>query len=320
MTDWRSHIESYISERLPSAQSVEIAHLFGMPAGASNETVGMDVRVTCDGHQFELPLVLRPQRERGILAPYNIARQFEVMRALARTAVPVPAVLWHEPGSDTVGAPFYFMVRVPGETLPLFWYGSASPRLHAIAAALASVHAVDWRGLGLDHILGATVQQSSVATELASWDQRLDRLGLANQELVARLRRFLVANEPSDARLAFLHGDPNPGNYLIRDDTVAAVLDWELATLGDPRSDLGFYAALCAIFGGMPSHDGRTVLSDAYASVTGQSLTSLDYYEALGLFRMAVVTAGWGGFSRFGHGSELIERRLATLFGPRWAA
>lgn len=320
MTGWTARLEAFIAERLPSADSVEVLHVFGMPAGASNETVGLDVRITCDVHTFELPLVLRPQRERGILAPYDVGRQFRVMRALSATDVPVPPVLWHEPGDDVLGVPFYFMLRVPGETLPLFWYGGASPRLYAIAEALAAVHAVDWRRLQLDRVLGLTVLPASVATEIAGWDHRLHRLGLANQELVAKLRRFLLANEPADARVAFLHGDPNPGNYLMRGDRVGAVLDWELASLGDPRSDLGFYAALCTVFGGMPAHEGRTVLSDAYASVTGQRLTALDYYEALGLFRMAVVTAGWGGFSRFGHGTELIERRLAALFGPRWAA
>ena len=70
-----------------------------------------------------------------------------------------------------------------------------------------------------------------------------------------------MRHEPADARHALLHGDPNPGNYLIRDGRAVAVIDWELAGVGDPRSDLGFYAALLTIFGDWPSSDGETELS-----------------------------------------------------------
>ncbi|MDZ7728932.1 MAG: hypothetical protein U5Q44_12455 [Dehalococcoidia bacterium] len=96
------------------------------------------------------------------------------------------------------------------------------------------------------------------------------------------------------------------------------MLDWELAAIGDPRSDLGFYAALSAIFGGLPSSGGATVLSEAYEDVTGTKLHNLDYYEALGLYRMAVVISGWAGHAGLGWGLELIARRLSVLFGPRW--
>ncbi|MBI5657261.1 MAG: phosphotransferase, partial [Geobacter sp.] len=103
-----------------------------------HDTVGIDLEVGCDGHQFAIPLVLRPQRPDGILAPYDVHRQFRVMRALASTDAPVPAVLWHESDVRVLGAPFFLMERVVGETLPLFWYG-ASPRLTAAAELLATI-------------------------------------------------------------------------------------------------------------------------------------------------------------------------------------
>jgi aminoglycoside phosphotransferase (APT) family kinase protein len=118
-----------------------------------------------------------------------------------------------------------------------------------------------------------------------------------------------------------LHGDPNPGNYLLDGDSVAAVVDWELAAVGDPRSDLGFYAALLTVFGGMPGEGGQTLLSSAYEGVTGRRLHNLAYYEALGLYKMMVVLAGWGGRAPgLGFfGMEAVSRRLSTLLGPRWA-
>jgi aminoglycoside phosphotransferase (APT) family kinase protein len=324
--DWRARLLAYLRGQLPSAEALEFSRLSGMPAGASNDTIALDLRVTCDGATFDVPLVLRPQRADGILAPYDVARQFRVMRALSRTAVPVPAVLWHETGEAVLGTPFFFMQRVHAETLPLFWYGQ-SPRLTAAAEALATIHAVDWRAGGLGFLLAESVQDESLpsptACELASWRARAETLRMSRAPLLIALGHYLATNEPADARHAFLHGDPNPGNYLFRGNEVVAVVDWELAAIGDPRSDLGFYAALMAVFGGLPGENGRTLLSDAYAAVSGTALHDLEYYEALGLYRMAIVMAGWagrtGGSGTY-YGMDAISRRLSVLLGPRWAA
>ena len=320
--DWRDKLAAYLSSRLSSAQRVEVVNVRGMPAGASNDTVSFDARVFCEGRAIDVPLVLRPERPDGILAPYDVARQFRVMRALAATDVPVPAVAWHEPDPEAIGAPFFIMQRLIGETLPLFWYGH-SERLPAAAEALAVIHSVDWRAAGLDFLLPEGGAATPLDGELAAWRARAERLRISRAPLLISLGEWLRANEPADARIALLHGDPNPGNYLFRGDRVVAVLDWEVAALGDPRSDLGFYAALHTVFGGMPGPTGRTLLSDAYQDVTGTTLHNLDYYEATGLYRMAVVMAGWAG--RFtgmasGYTMDAIARRLSVLLGPRWEA
>ena len=318
MSDWRERLTAYLHQRLPSAESLELANLRGMPAGASNDTVSLDLRVTLEGRTHDIPIVLRPERPDGILAPYDVARQFRVMRALQPTAVPVPSVAWHEPDATILGAPFFVMSRVPGETLPLFWYGH-SERLPAAAEALATIHAVDWRAAGLGFL--AEDHSGPLAAEMTAWRLRAQMLRISRAPMVVSLAEWLRANEPADARMALLHGDPNPGNYLFRGETVVAVLDWELAALGDPRSDLGFYAALHTVFGGMSGPGGRTLLSDAYEAVTGEPQQNLEYYEAFGLYRMAVVTAGWAG--RFGgmatgYSMDAIARRLAVLLGPQW--
>jgi aminoglycoside phosphotransferase (APT) family kinase protein len=322
--DWQARLLAYLRARLPSADSIEIARFAGMPAGASNETIAIDVRVACDGRSWDVPLVLRPQRNDGILAPYDVGRQYRVMRALASTAVPVPAVCWFEPGGEVLGTPFFFMERVPAETLPLFWYGP-SERLHAAAAALAAIHAVDWRRAGLAFLAPSDDDAplpSPAVCELATWRARGELLRIGRSPMIVALGGYLQANEPADARHALIHGDPNPGNYLFRGDVVVAVVDWELAAIGDPRSDFGFYAALLAAFGGMPGENGRTLLSDAYERVTGTPQHNLEYYEALGLYRMAMVMAGWSGRPGGGgyYGMDAIARRLAVLLGPRWAA
>ncbi len=317
--DWRERFAAYVHARLPAAETVRVTGVGSMPAGASNDTVALDLEVACDGVMSTLPLVLRPQRRDGILAPYDVGRQYRVLRALKRTAVPVPTVAWYEPDDATLGAPFFVMHRLQCETLPLFWYGDTSVRLPAAAAALAAVHAVDWRKAGMAFLMEKDPDAplpSPIACELAAWRVKGRRLGLAEDEAVAAIEAYLLRSEPADARHALVHGDPNPGNYLFRGPDVVAVVDWELAAIGDPRSDLGFYAGLLAVFGGASTTGGRTVLSDAYEGVTGQRLTSLEYYEAFGLYRMLVVMAGWG--SRGFYGNDPIVHRLDALLGPGW--
>lgn len=320
--DWRPKLEAYLAATLPSARSLEIARLGRLPAGASNETISLDLRVDCDGTVFELPLVLRPQREDGLLAPYDVGRQFQVMRALANSDVRVPAVAWHEPTGEILGTPFFLMERVRAETLPLFWYGP-SERLLAAAAALARIHTVDWRGRGLGFLAPSRTDglPSPLECDVAIWRARAERLRISRAPMLVALATWLATHEPDNARHALLHGDPNPGNYLFRGETVAAVVDWELAAIGDPRSDLGFYSALLTIFGGFPGEEGRTLLSDAYEAATGSALTHLEYYEALGLYKMAVVMSGWAGpFGSGTYGMDRIGRRLEALLGANWAA
>jgi len=163
--DWRARLAAYLSRRLPSATAVEIVNLRGMPAGASNDTVAIDLRVTSDGATFDVEVVLRPERADGILAPYDVHRQFRVMRALQATAVPVPAVAWYEPNPSILGAPFFLMSRVRGETLPLFWYGSPTPASPPPPPCSLPYHSVDWRALDLGFLSAEPEPVSPLAAE-----------------------------------------------------------------------------------------------------------------------------------------------------------
>ena len=322
---WAEQLGAYLGSRLTAADAVAVERVIPMNRGASNETVGLDLAVTCEGRVSMLPLVLRPQRASGVLAPYDVERQLQVMRCLGPSAVPVPPVAWFEPDASFLGAPFYLMGRLEGRSLPLFTYGGPSPELAAVAAALAGVHAADWRGLGLDFLLPAGTDRDAppapIACDLDQWRRRAEHSGIGSRPELIALAHFLRAAEPPDARHALIHGDPNPGNYLIRDGRVAAVLDWELTAIGDPRADLGFYAALLTLFAGAPPNTGRTELAEAYEATTDETLHDLDFYEAAGLYKMAIIMAGWGGLGVGwgGYGFEAIARRLDVLLGARWA-
>lgn len=317
MARWAEALSRYLGYRLPAARNVRVVPAGAMPAGASNATVPFDLLAECDGVAIRVPLILRPQRGAGILAPYDVARQYTIMRALARTVVPVPAVLWLESDPGVLGVPFFVMERLEDvRTPPLFWY-RPGPMVDAAAAALAAVHAVDWRAAGLA-VLCPEEARSPLAAELHSWRARAAWNGTLDDPLLVQLLETLLRNEPPDATFALTHGDTNAGNYLFRANAVAAVVDWELAAIGDPRSDLGFYAALEVMFGGGEQHDGETVLSQAYRRVTGALLTHLEFYEAWGHARMLMIFGGSRGGWWHPFGAHAALSRLDAILGRGW--
>ncbi len=317
---WPRALEAFLRERLPVADAVHVTGFRAMPRGASNVTYAVDLRIECAGAACDLSCVLRLQRDHGLLAPYDVLREHRVLRALDRAGVPVPRPLWAAARCEGIETPFFLMLRVEGRSLPAFWYPAGGPELRAIAAQLAAIHALDWERAGLAFLVPEDGDREPLACDLAGWRVRAAVRGLQGHPLLIALGEALRRERPSDLRLRLLHGDPNPGNFILRGDAVAAVVDWELAALGDPRSDLGFYAALQTVFFAPPPIPGVTPLSRAYEDVTGAPLRDLAYFEALGLFKLAIVMAGTSGWGGFFSARETIERRLADLLGPRWAA
>ncbi|HEY8476586.1 MAG TPA: phosphotransferase family protein [Chloroflexota bacterium] len=318
---WVASLAAYARARLRHADEVRVLRAHPMGRGASNATYAVEFEVACEGRRWPWPCVLRLERGEGLLAPYDVERQFRTVCAVRRAGVPAPAVFWLERDPSYLGARFYLMERVEGRSLPTFWFPAQGAEVAAVAETLAQIHAVDWRRSGLAFLAETgDGELDPLEADLAAWRERARRRGVAGHQLLVALGERLRRDQPTDARVSLLHGDANPGNFLLRGGRVVAVLDWELASLGDPRSDLGFYAALQTVFFAPPPVPGVTSLSRAYEEVTGTPLHDLAYYEALGLYKLAVALAGPLGLGAFFATRETIERRLADLFGPRWAA
>jgi aminoglycoside phosphotransferase (APT) family kinase protein len=317
---WTETLSAYVRARMPEARRLELVNFGRMPAGASNETIRFDLVWEDATGQHVVPLILRPQRTTGILEPYDVARQYRVMQALAASVVPVPRMYWLEEDVSVLGMPFYVMERVEGFSMPLMWYGggASEPVFANYARALALVHEVDWQACGLEFL--DPRGESPVEGELLEWEARAARFGVRQHPLLEAMAFWLRAQQPADQALCLLHGDCNPGNYIFRGDQVVSVVDWELATLGDPRSDLGFYAGLLAIFGGYWGEPGESRLAIAYQRAVGRQLQDLPFFEALGLYKMAVILAGWqhGGLWASPWGWGAIEQRMEEIAGHHW--
>lgn len=270
-----------------------------------------------DGHSNLTFAVSDGQRtvvvRRGPVPPippnaHDMLREARLLTALAGTEVPVPEVLAVSPGGEVIDVPFYVMTHLPGEIITEATPAALSTpddrrRIgEALIDTLAAIHAVDWRGVGLGDI-GRPEDFNRRHIERMS---RLIADGTGDEPLAFQpLTSWLRQHAPPESGAAVLHNDYRIGNVMFAADRpvrVVGVLDWELATVGDPLFDVGYFLASypepgqpitpTTAFGTAvlePGYPTRQELADRYQARTGRDLGSLTWYMALSLWKLAVL-------------------------------
>jgi aminoglycoside phosphotransferase (APT) family kinase protein len=252
--------------------------------------------------------VLRRPPSGGTAArTHDVIREWKILTALSDTAVPTPPLAAMCESEEVIGAPFLVMGRVGGRPLN-FETGqalSASARQRlgsSLADALHTLHGVDVGAIGLGSLRR---ERSAVDRQVAVWGRRLDTLinviepGM-HAEMIELASR-LVAKQPKSTRTALLHGDFKADNLMVDDDgQVIAVLDWELATTGDPMIDLAWLLVWWGddIHSGpwlsTPTNDsnqlcsGRTI-AQKYLASSGLDTAPLAFYLAFAYWRLSAI-------------------------------
>src|ERR1700722_11195876 len=273
--------------------------------GRSNLTYRLDL----DGGQIVLR---RPPLGHVLPTAHDMSREYRVLSALSGTEVPVPRPLAICQDIEVIGAPFYLMEYVDGLVLRTMQDGQMLTGAQAgelsdlLAQTLAAIHGVDYKAVGLD-TFGRP--DGYLARQLARWQKQRElsktRELPGYDELVLRL----TAGLPESAEGTLVHGDFRLDNTLVRLTTpakVAAVVDWEMSTLGDPLADLGLTLSYWAdpAEGGfpdinvgatvtaLPGFASRAEFAAKYAELTGRDVSAIGYYIAFGYFKLAVVLEG----------------------------
>ncbi len=256
--DIRPALVDWLRSRVVDATDLRVSELRRPGAGESSDTQLCTIEIERGVAVERIEAVLRcAPREEGPFPEYDLGLQAHVMRALARGgAVPVPEVLWLEEDAKVLGVPFLVMRVVPGDA-PLdrptyqgegFYHeGSREMREHMWAGtieAVARLHALDWRELGGGIVPGSRAGDDPSRASLDYWTNYLrDFLKEHPDEPVAvfdEAQEYLVRERPSSQRLSLCWGDAKLGNvlYAPKSRDVAAVIDWEMAIIGDPEADL----------------------------------------------------------------------------------
>ncbi len=309
----RSAICRWLAARLDGAGEVSIGSLQAPPSnGFSSETILFDASWDGpDGPVRGRRLVARvaPSGHTVFLEP-DFVGQCRVLEVLASaTDVPVPRVVGTEEDPAYLGAPFLVMEHVDGlvptDNPPYAmggWLVEATPEQQARLwwsglEAMAAVHTLDWRGLGLGLVTEARSGRPGLEHQLAYYDDFLRWAGgeKANPVVDAAAAWLADNRPPEDGPLALLWGDSRIGNMIFDDFRCAAVLDWEMTALGQPEADLGWWLYFDRQFTealGLPrpaGFPGREETIAGYGRLVGRDLRHLDYYEVFAGYRFAVI-------------------------------
>lgn len=238
----------------------------------------------------------------------DVLREARILSALAAQDVPTPRVLAVAQSGEVLDVPFYIMDHVPGhvvtDQLPPGFDPGRAPRAMALAMVdgMARLHAVDWQAAGLD---GFGRPENFNARHLdrlkALMQTRDDPVPAALADMAADL----AARVPAESGATILHNDFRVGNVIWSPDPpprLLAILDWELATIGDPLLDLGYLICCHPTPGGPlnPTQELSMVLSgpgapdaaelaDTYARLSGRDLSGLGWYAAMAAWKLAVL-------------------------------
>lgn len=273
-------------------------------------------------------VVRRPPLGHVLATAHDMRREYQVITALRDTDVPVPPAYALCSDADVLGAPFYVMAKVDGiayrtaeQIAPL---GPA--RVQAIAErmidTLALLHAVDPGAVGLGEF---GRPEGFLARQVRRWKKQLDASRSRPVAGIDELHALLAADPPDGGDATIVHGDYRLDNILVdANDQLAAIVDWEMATLADPLTDVGLlivYQRMDRLGEGPMASDAPGYPSEAevlarYAERSGRDLSGLGFYIALASFKLAVILEGI--HFRYVHGQTVGEgfENIGVLVEP----
>jgi len=290
------------------------------PGGQSNPTYLVD---TARGSY-----VLR-RKPFGVLLPsaHAIEREYRLIAALHPTGYPVPRPIALCEDAGVIGAPFYLMEQVAGRTI---WNGAmpnATPderRAHywAMVDALSALHGIDPVAAGLGDY---GKPGNYFERQVARWTRQYRASQTDDLPDVERLIDWLPRTLPVQERVTIVHGDYRIDNLIFADDgaRVAAVLDWELSTLGDPMADFTYLlmnwmtpaddrSGIAGLSGGDSGIPTIEEVVARYCAATGRDgVPGLDWYFAYNLFRLTGIVQGIKQRVRDGNASSAQAARMA---------
>jgi aminoglycoside phosphotransferase (APT) family kinase protein len=310
----RARFERWLEEQQPDAAAVRVAGSDRAELGHSAEMLLLTLGEQRGSEETQRAVVvkLRPPSP-GLLEPYDMERQFRILRALEPTAVRAPRALWLEPTGEVLGREFYVMERVPGEVYERVVPASLDADRDLIRRMcedlidqLAAIHTVDLKATGLDRIGNPA---TFVDRQLDHWEGEMRRVQRgplpALERLVAELRR--QRPEPSP-RHTLVHGDVKPGNFAFVGDRVSAVFDWEMTDVGDPLADIGYLELMWTYPVGItsrPTAPPFDAMLARYEKRSGVKVQCRPWYRAFQAYKTAVILLVGSMLFEAGHTDDL---------------
>jgi aminoglycoside phosphotransferase (APT) family kinase protein len=303
-------LEPIARRRIAGAHDARIANWKAADRGLSTETFLFDLQTVSPGGPNTLQrLVFRRPPAVSLYSNYDLARQVLVMNRLRDTPITVPIVCWMDRDDKDLGTPYYVMEHIPtigtANDYPSYHsqglYFDATPEQRATmwwgcVQAIADVHALDWRGLRLEKLLmpqlgGRPLEQVvALCAEMLTWTSPDKH----RQELIDGVD-WLRDNIYEPEHVVLCWGDSRLSNLLFGPDfEVVAVLDWELAYIGDHEADIAWMLFLdwaCSEYEGISRLKGsptREETVERYEKLSGRTVRNLRYNEVLAAVELGI--------------------------------
>lgn len=298
-----ARLEAYVNERVPGADgSLSVQkHV----AGFSNETFF----VTRGSERW---VMRRPPNGPLLPTAHDVSREYRFISALwGKARVPRPVL--HCEDTSVIGAPFYLMERVDGivirgELPPQFDTPQARRRItEELVDTLAELHAVDWRAAGIEG-----KPEGYIARQVKRWSGQWELTRKRTRDLpgLDELTEWVRTHMPGEPPSTVVHGDYKLDNVIFAADEpkLLAILDWEMATVGDPLADLGYLMHSWTRQPIPPGFEDRPVLrapmmdlegwltpremADRYEAKTGRSMEHALFYRVLAAYKLIIILEG----------------------------
>ena len=274
----------------------------------------------------------RPPLGHVLATAHDMGRESRIMASLAPTDVPVPHIVGLCDDLAVNDAPFFVMDYVDGavlrdrataETLTAATRASSANNLIDV---LTRIHAVDPDEVGLGD-LGR--REHYVERQLKRWHGQWEKSAYTHVADIDTVHKRLSTRIPEQLTSTIVHGDYRLDNCILaHDGSIAAVLDWELCTLGDPLADVGllmvYWSRAEDAFAALPDaptmaegFPSREALVSKYAKTSGRDVDDVDYYVALGYWKLACILAGVATRYAAGDMGQADAAALAELFGKQ---
>jgi aminoglycoside phosphotransferase (APT) family kinase protein len=326
VTDTAS-LAAFLDDQLGGHEPITLEPL---PGGGSCEVFSLDR----GGRRWVLR---RPPAHANTKRAHDVLREYRILHAIhspaeRRSAVRVPEPIVACSDASVFGAPFYVMERVDGEPvrggIPAAWTadpGSQHRAVEELIDALVEVHAVDWQGVGLADLGHA---EGFLERQVQRWLAQLASYGGRDLPAAHEIARWLEERRPTGQAPTLFHGDYKLDNVLFAPEApprLLAVVDWEMATIGDPLIDLAWALIFHPVGGTMPlgTAGPDTFALDRipppeamvarYADRSGRDLSAIDWYHVFARWKGAIVLEG--SFAKWQRGES--DKAVHERFGPQ---
>lgn len=306
----RAKIEGWMQHRLADRPGLRIDRLsFPMASGESSVTLILDSRWSGGGEE-RFVLRMAPARSE-VFERHDLRMQYEMMELMQREGIPAPPLLGYEPDPSLLGSDFYVMAfcegRIPPDKPPMAIAGWVKDEVTADERAtmwrqgqdvLARIHAIDLDAHApvLERLPRARAGEPVVAQELRTFDSMFKpELRATVDPLIVAGWEQLMSSPPESEGPALCWGDSRPGNVIFRDGAPVAILDWEMANISDPLTDLAWWVWIdkCNSEGlgveRLPGLPTPSEIYDRWHRTTGRSIRNLPWFELFAVVRYAVI-------------------------------